>query len=63
MPNKGLFLKIAEKIVKKEAGRTKRAFWSFKRQNFEKVYKIKIKNHAIFYIYYNSFLTSSDHYV
>ena len=50
MPQKGLFWKIAEKIVKKEAGRTKMAFWAFKSQNLEKVYKIKIKNHAILHL-------------
>ena len=50
---KGLFWKTTEKyfnIMKKEVGRTKMAFWAFKSQNLEKVYKIKIKNHAILHI-------------
>ena len=40
----GKSLKNSEK---KEMGRTKMAFWSFKSQNFEKEYKIKIKNQTI----------------
>ena len=50
-PKKYFFLENRGKIVKKkEMGRTKMAFWAFKSQNLEKVYKIKIKNNAILHL-------------
>ena len=60
MPEKGLFLENHWKIVKKRGKTDKNGFWAFKSQNFEKVYKIKIKNHAIFIICFNRFLTSNE---
>ena len=48
---KGPFLgKLAVKylnFIKKRGERIKMAFWTFKSQNLEKVYKININNHAI----------------
>ena len=48
MPKKGLFLgKSLENSEKKRRDEQKIAFSAFKSQKFEKVYKIKIKDHAI----------------
>ena len=46
-PFLGKSLKNSEK---KRRDEQKMAFWAFKSQNLEKVYKIKIKNHAILHI-------------
>ena len=52
MPKKGLFwqksLKNSEK--KRQDEQKWLSFWAFKSQNLEKVYKIKIKNHAILHL-------------
>ena len=47
MPFFGKSLKNSEK--KRRDGQ-KMEFWAFKSQNFEKVYKIKIKNHTILHL-------------
>ena len=51
MPQKGLFLENRSKIVnKKSRDGQKWLFGPLKSQNFEKVYKIKIKKHAIVHL-------------
>ena len=54
MAQKAIFWETSYKIFqfhrKKGARRIKMAFWAFKSQNFEKVYKIKNKNHAILHL-------------
>ena len=51
MPKKGLFLgKSLKNSEKKRRDEQTMAFWAFKSQNLEKVYKIKIKNHAILHL-------------
>ena len=48
MPKKGLFVgKSLKNSEKKRQNEQKIAFSAFKSQNFEKVYKIKIKDYAI----------------
>ena len=44
------FLGKSLKNSEKRGGTDKMAFWAFKSQNFENVYKIKIKNHAILHM-------------